>query len=167
MTGWFVVHTHARAEEQAAGHLARQGFTPYLPRIGRTIRHAGRISKTTAPLFPRYLFVALDLEAQRWRAVKSTVGIAGLVSLGEWPTPIDDAVIHEIRDREGEDGLIVLTERPRFQAGQPVMVTQGACRSLDGLFVAEAGDERVIVMLSLLGRTLRVTLPAASVVACA
>jgi transcriptional antiterminator RfaH len=56
---WYVVQTHPHAENKAAAHLQRQGFATYLPRYLKRRRHARRTEAIAAPLFPRYLFVAL------------------------------------------------------------------------------------------------------------
>jgi transcriptional antiterminator RfaH len=80
---WYVVHTHPRAEAKALLNLDRQGFSCYLPRYLKRRRHARRLETVAAPLFPRYLFVALDLACQRWWSIRSTFGVADLVFNGE------------------------------------------------------------------------------------
>ena len=84
---WFVAHTHPHAEGKATTHLNRQGFGIYFPRYLKRRRHARRIETVAAPLFPRYLFVAIDLNIQRWRSIYSTVGVSRLVCNGDDPTP--------------------------------------------------------------------------------
>src|SRR5207248_8970534 len=73
---WFVAHTHPHAEGKATAHLNRQGFDIYLPRYLKRRRHARQVETVVAPLFPRYLFVAIDLNVQRWRSIYSTVGVS-------------------------------------------------------------------------------------------
>ena len=73
---WYVVQTHPHAEAKAASHLERQGYSIYLPRYLKRRRHARRIEIVAAPLFPRYLFVAIDPLTQRWRSIQSTIGVA-------------------------------------------------------------------------------------------
>ena len=68
---WYVVHTQPHAEDKAIFNLRRQGFETYLPKYLRTRRHARRTEQVARPLFPRYLFVALDLAVQPWRAIQS------------------------------------------------------------------------------------------------
>src|SRR5919197_1504940 len=97
---WYVVQTHAHAEAKALGHLVRQEFTPYLPRYLKRRRHARRIETVAAPLFPRYLFVTIDMVCQRWRSIHSTIGVARLVSNGEGPIPGPGAGIGGIKARE-------------------------------------------------------------------
>src|SRR5947209_3993566 len=58
---WYVAQTHPRAEAKAAEHLDRQGFHVYLPNFRKRRRHARRVETVTAPLFPRYLFVSVDM----------------------------------------------------------------------------------------------------------
>src|SRR5664279_3292931 len=77
---WYVAQTHVHAETKATLHLRRQGFDVYLPRYRKQRRHARRVDIVAAPLFPRYLFVSVDLATQRWRSIRSTVGITRPVS---------------------------------------------------------------------------------------
>ena len=69
---WYAVHTHAGAESRAVWHLERQGFAAYLPQYSKRRRHARRTEWVRAPLFPRYLFVWVDIAKQRWQAIQST-----------------------------------------------------------------------------------------------
>ena len=64
---WFVVHTLPHRESGAKGHLENQGYRTFLPRRWKTRRHARKLETVLAPLFPRYLFIALDLNRDRWR----------------------------------------------------------------------------------------------------
>ena len=108
------MRTQPRAESKARAHLGRQGFETYLPRYFKKRRHARRVETVQAPLFPSYLFVAIDREKQRWRSISSTVGVSHLVCNGEEPAPVPDYVIDALRDREDETGLIRLPVRPRL-----------------------------------------------------
>ena len=94
---WYVVQTHAHAETKAIAHLARQGFKAYLPRYLKRRRHARRIETVSAPLFPRYLFVTIDMVCQRWRAIRSTIGVARLVCNGDDPVPVADNIIETLK----------------------------------------------------------------------
>src|SRR5205823_8571760 len=93
---WYVVHTQPHHECLAETNLRRQGFATYLPRYLRRCRHARRTETVPRPLFPRYLFVALDLARDRWRAVQSTFGVSHLVVAGDAPAPVPDGVVEEI-----------------------------------------------------------------------
>lgn len=157
---WFVAHTHPHAEAKAMAHLNRQGFQIYFPRYLKRRRHARRIETVAAPLFPRYLFVAIDLNIHRWRSICSTVGVSRLVCNGDDPTPVPEGVVETLRTREDAGGFIKLDCRPRFCAGDRVRVLDGAFSSCLGLFEGMAERERIAILLDLLGRKVRVVLDA-------
>jgi len=156
---WYVVHTHAGAELHARRHLERQGFSCYLPQYLKRRRHARRVDWVSAPLFPRYAFVSLDIAEQRWQAIQSTVGVRYLICGDRKPLPVPDQIIDELRERETEKGLIDLARQSPFRSGERVQVTQGALIDQIGIFECSSGAERAIVLLRLLGRDLRVTVP--------
>ena len=78
---WFLVHTQPHSERKAELHLGAQGFRAFLPQIQKTIRHARQLRTVRAPLFPRYMFLILDLGRDRWLSVRSTVGVLLTVHL--------------------------------------------------------------------------------------
>ena len=155
---WYVVHTHPRAEAKALLNLDRQGFSCYLPRYLKRRRHARRLETVAAPLFPRYLFVALDLACQRWWSIRSTFGVADLVFNGERPAPVSGGIIQLLKEREDERGFVGLPQRPRFVPGETVCVIGGVFSPCLGLFEEMLDRERVVVLLELLGRKVRVAM---------
>jgi transcriptional antiterminator RfaH len=155
---WYVVHTRPRAEARAVLNLDRQGFTCYLPRYVKRRRHARRVETVAAPLFPRYLFVALDLARQQWWSVRSTFGVADLVFNGEQPARIPSGVIQDLKAREDEHGFVGLPRRPQFAPGDQVRIVDGVFSACLGLFEGMADRERVAVLLDLLGRKVRVVM---------
>jgi transcriptional antiterminator RfaH len=157
---WFVAHTHPHAETKATTHLNRQGFEIYFPRYLKRRRHARRIETVAAPLFPRYLFVAIDLNVQRWRSIYSTVGVSRLVCNGDDPTAVPDGIVEALKTRQDLNGFIKLDSRPPFRAGDRVRVLDGAFSSCLGLFEGMAERERIAILLDLLGRKVRVVLDA-------
>ena len=58
---WYVVQTQVNGEAKAAQNLLRQGYEIYLPRYLKRRRHARKMDFTAKPLFPRYMFVAIDI----------------------------------------------------------------------------------------------------------
>jgi transcriptional antiterminator RfaH len=157
---WFVAHTHPHAEGKATAHLNRQGFEIYFPRYLKRRRHARRTETVAAPLFPRYLFVAVDLNVQRWRSIYSTVGVTRLVCNGDGPTPLPNGIVEALKGREDANGFIKLDSRSPFRAGDRIRVLDGAFTSCLGLFEGMAERERIAILLDLLGRKVRVVLDA-------
>ena len=155
---WYVAQTHPHAEGKASMHLHRQGFISYFPRYLKVRRHARRLEKVAAPLFPRYLFVSVECATQRWLSIDSTFGVVRLVRAGEWPAPVPQHVIEALKHREDADGFVQLAPRPRFAPGDKVRVSSGAFCDCVGLFQGMTSQERVTILLELLGRKARVAL---------
>ena len=155
---WFVAQSHVHAETKAAMHLGRQGFEVYLPRYRKQRRHARRIDVVAAPLFPRYLFVCIDLGAQRWHSIQSTIGVARLVGNGDEPSMVSAEIIAGLRVREDADGFVLLEQRPRFSPGDRVRISEGAFCDCLGLYEGISGEHRSAILLDLLGRKVRVVL---------
>lgn len=162
MDRWYAIHSQPRAEARAAHHLRNQEFDVYLPRYRKRIRHARRTEVVRSPLFPRYLFVRMDVEERQWRSINGTVGVQYLVCNGELPVPIPDAVIDSIRARENEDGTVQLSPAS-FRRGQPLRIVDGPLAELSGLFENMVDEERVMLLLDLMGRQVRIRLPVHSV----
>jgi transcriptional antiterminator RfaH len=155
---WYVVRTHPHAEAKAVAHLERQGYSVYLPRYLKRRRHARRIEIVPAPLFPSYLFVMIDMFAQRWRSIQSTIGVSRLVCRGDEPAVLPAAVINELQNRHNHAGFVQFDLRPRFNPGDKVRVVDGAFATCLGLYEGMADRERVAILLDLLGRKVRVVL---------
>ena len=159
MKKWYVIYTQAMAESKAAFHLRRQGYDTYLPVYSKRRRHARKTTKVLAPLFPRYLFVCLDIASQSWRAIRSTVGVSHIVCNGEMPSPVPEILINEIRTREGDDGVVMMNYPGALAPGDSVRIEEGPLQNQKGLFSGISADQRVVVLLSLLGREMEVCLP--------
>jgi transcriptional antiterminator RfaH len=157
---WYVVQTQVNGEAKAAQNLQRQGFDIYLPRYLKRRRHARRIDFVARPLFPRYMFVAIDIATQRWRSIQSTFGVSRLVCNGDDPAVVPDGVVFALKAREDDKGFVKMDLRPSFAAGDKVRVLAGAFVDNAGLFDGMADHDRVSILLEMLGRKVRVLLDA-------
>ena len=110
-TRWYLIHSHPHAELKALQHLRRQGFDTYLPRYLKQRRHARRLEKVPAPLFPSYLFAAVDMSRQRWLSIDSTIGVTRLVRNGNEPAVVPVSIVEALRRRENADGFVQLDHR--------------------------------------------------------
>ena len=162
---WYVAQTHPNAENKAVAHLRRQGFVTYLPRYLKRRRHARRVDVVSAPLFPRYLFVEIDIAVQRWRSIYSTIGVSQLICTGDTPTPVSNQVVTLLKDREDAAGFIQLGYRPQFRVGDKIRVLDGVFCDCLGLYDGMSDRDRVTILLDLLGRKVRVLVDAECVAA--
>ncbi len=156
-SAWYVAQTQFQSEAKAGANLAQQGFEVYVPRYLRTVRHARRVNVVRAPLFPNYIFVSIDLETQRWRAINSTIGVKRLVGHEGTPARIPTDVVERLKEHEQADGFLsIVSPTVRFKAGDAVRILRGAFDSCYGIFQAKTDHERVEILLDILGRKVRV-----------
>jgi transcription elongation factor/antiterminator RfaH len=153
---WYLAHTLPKSESKAELHLGAQGFRTYLPRIRKTIRHARQLRTVQAPLFPRYLFVILDLGRDRWLSVRSTIGVSHLYTTRDGrPVPLPAGVVESLIERSEanlmrlDDGLV---------KGQRVRILSGPFADFVGTLERLDAAERVKVLLEMMGTAVAVTL---------
>lgn len=158
MGAWYVVRTKTGAEDRAVWHLGNQGFETYLPRYRKQVRHARKTETVLRPLFPGYVFVWLDLGCQRWRAINGTVGVISLVQFGDTPRPIPTVLVDTIRVREDAAGAVNVTPQG-LKVGDRVRVREGAFAEYTALLDEVSDDKRVFLLLDLMGREVRVSMP--------
>jgi transcriptional antiterminator RfaH len=164
MVRWYLIHTKPTREVVAEDNLRRQGYQVYYPRLLRPARIRGRWVDRVASLFPRYLFLRLVVGHQAMGPVRSTVGVANIVRFGYDYTVVPDAIVENLRLRaDPETGLHRLHDHALFKPGSNVRIVAGVFDGLEGVFQRESGDERVVLLLGLLGRDTLVQLPAAFV----
>ena len=152
---WYVAKTHPNGEQKALFHLQRQGFDVYLPRYFRRVSHARRISWQPRPLFPTYLFVTMSGPDQRWRAINSTVGVAHLICDERGPLPVPAGVVEGIQADEDDRGLVLTGRKVPFEKGAEVQIMSGAFADHIGHFEGATDDERVVILLDLMGRQVK------------
>ncbi len=162
---WFAVHSLPHREAGAQQQLENQGFHTFLPRCLKTRRHARKLESVLAPIFPRYLFVVLDLDRDRWRSVNGTFGVARLVMMaGDRPQPAPRGVVEALialadsRDVRGFDG------GGRLTVGQKVRILAGPFAEQIGLLQRFDDNGRVRLLLDIMGGEIGVTLPRAALV---
>lgn len=119
-------------------------------------RRNGRRRYVEEPFFPRYLFIHLDQTNDNWSPIRSTMGVSSLVRFGMQPVSVNDEIIELIKQRENPEGLHELEDG--LTKGNNVRVLDGPMMGLEGVFVAKTGEQRVMLLLDLMGKTTRVQL---------
>ncbi len=153
MTGnWYVIHSKPRQERKAEENLQTQGFKVYLPRLKRSIRRAGKWVKVIEPLFPRYLFIYLVMHEDDLSPIRSTRGVSRLLRFGDVPAKAPDSFIEALQSKENPEAGCLVQGDERFEQGSKVAIVEGPLKGLKGLIQSDSGEERVILLLNLLGR---------------
>lgn len=134
----------------------RQGYHCYRPQHSCECIVRGRRQIKVQSLFPGYLFIALA-DDSNWAPLRSTRGVARVVSFGGMPVKVDVRLIAQLQQRAGQ------AFKPVLQQGENVRITDGSFAELDAIFLAMDGDERVLLLLNLLNRQQQVRVPLASI----
>jgi len=159
MKQWFVVHTQPCKEFIAAQHLSAQGFEVYLPQFKKMRRHARKVQEVLAPLFPRYLFIGVDLEIDRWRSVNGTKGVSYVLMDGENPAVVPANIISDLKAQETREGILPVGSLSLFSKGDTVRILEGAFKDHSAVFESLNDNQRVQLLLNFLGRTMKIVLP--------
>ncbi|MBO0662450.1 transcriptional activator RfaH [Jiella sp. MQZ9-1] len=153
----YAVHCRAGRESRAVANLERQAFDVFLPLLrSRQIRN-GRASDVLRPLFPSYIFVSFDPAATAWRRINGTFGVKRLVTLGDAPQPVDPAFMTMLRHACDDQGVFSFRNASGFRQGERVMLASGPLAEMVGTIEAMSGTNRALLLLSILGRSTRVS----------
>ncbi len=154
---WYVCLTKPRQERQAQVHLQEQGYEVYLPLLCSWQQRAGQWQRSDSIMFPRYAFVRPGSSEQSIAPVRSTPGVSSLVRFG----PVLGCLAPERLDalRSLVDARAQALPTQPIAAGAQVVFSSGPLKGLSGL-VSSVAAERVMVMMSLLGREKLVAVPA-------
>lgn len=166
---YYVAQIHPGAEQVARAELVKAGIAVilltriYEIEVDRVRPWRGGAQRS-APLFPGYLFLNMDLADQGWRIAASRRGVHRLLGTSpETPLAVPVGVVEELvaRWQAGAfDARRAAVGQPRVQVAQTGLVTQA------GHFVNRVGEciyssaKRVDLLIGLM----RVSFPAAQVV---
>lgn len=153
--GWFLAQLKPNCANIADRNLKRQGFETFLPLEEETRQRRGKFVNANRPLFPGYIFVALDVTRGAWRTVNSTYGITRLVSFGNEPTAMPKDLVAQLMGRCDAQGKLLPAKL--LAPGDQVTLTKGPFAN----FVAEvekiAPDQRVWVLMDIMGAQTRIS----------
>lgn len=149
---WYLILTKPSSEELARVNLERQGYRVYFPRALQRKSYRGRWQDKVSALFPRYLFLQLNIASQVLAPVRSTFGVVDAVRFGADYAVVSDQVVDGLMRRADPQSGLHEIKRPLLTPGEIVRVVAGAFAGLEGVFEREIGEDRVVVLFKLLGR---------------
>jgi transcription elongation factor/antiterminator RfaH len=145
---WYLVHTRPNNERRAELNLEAQGFATFLPQQEKTIRHARRFTTVRRPLFPRYLFVRLDIGRDRWLSVNGTIGVSRLLTQEGRPVAVPFGIVEGLLVHS-DTGLTRLDGS--LAEGQRVRILSGPLADFTATVLRLDARRRVDVLLEIMG----------------
>lgn len=156
---WYLAQLKPSGLISAERNLARQGFASFCP-LQRMVKTEKKLAKLVdKPLFPGYLFINFDPATSPWRKINSTYGVAKLVTFGlQAPMPVPMGLVSGLKSRCDEFGHLL---PPRnLKKGEKVRVLSGPFSDFITTIDQVSDDQRIWVLLDLMGRQTRVAMEA-------
>ena len=143
MKNWYLIKTKPRQEKIAIQNLENQGYEVFCP--------MAKINNLSVVLFPSYLFAQLNDKTQNWSPINSTKGVSHFVKFGWNFAKVPTSVIEYIKTNQHitTDKLKNLN---KFKPGDKVQISDGPFKNWMAIFKCYKSDERVILLMDLLGR---------------
>ena len=143
MKNWYLLKTKPRQEIIAKQNLKNQGYGSFCPIV--------KINNRLVVLFPGYLFVQLNEKTQNWSPINSTKGVSHFVKFGLNFAKVPISVIEFIKTNQHLTAD-KLKDLNNFKTGDKVQISDGAFKNWVAIFKCYKSDERVILLMNLLGR---------------
>ncbi len=161
MSNWYLIHTKIRQERVALENLERQGFECFLPQIRAEKLRQGQLQVVQEALFPRYLFISrgTGLESQSWSPIRSTVGVSRLVTFGQNPAKIDDALVNELRAKSESTEV----QLRHFELSEQVVMNNGRFVGVEAIYQMVDGEGRVMLLLNIMCKAAKTAVSPASI----
>ena len=154
---WYVVYAKPRKEDSVIFHAKRKGVETFFPKL--LLPHQLVKRQKIVPLFPSYVFVRVEVPEQ-YDYVRWSPGVKYVVNFNGTPAPVDDHIVHFLRHQADPEGI--LAARSTLETGQEVRINDGPFTGLVGIIQNPPDAKgRVKVLLELLGRQVKVEVPAA------
>jgi transcription antitermination factor NusG len=149
---WFALMVKSRHEKLVSALLCEKGYVQFLPLYKSHHRHAGKLRLVELPLFSSYTFCHFDF-AQRW-PILMIPGVLSIVGMGKTPAPVDEREIQALQAiaHTGIDAK----PWPYMTVGDRVEIERGPLCGLQGLLVRDESQDRIVVSVALLQRSIAV-----------
>jgi transcription elongation factor/antiterminator RfaH len=153
---WYVATTLPRKEQLAVANLRNQDYRSFMPLQSVTRRHARKFRIESAPVFPRYIFVILDVERHRWRSINGTLGVQRLIMDGDRPLAVVPGVVETLVVSSDQRGVL-LYKSDELVVGDRIQLLAGPFSGALGILQRLDGNGRVQLLLDLLRGPVRAT----------
>ena len=156
MKNWYLIKTKPRQEKIAKQNLENQAYRTFCPIVN--------INNRLVVIFPGYLFVQLNEKTQNWSPINSTKGVSHFVKFGLNFAKVPISVIEFIKANQHLTAD-KLKDLNKFKTGDKVQISDGVFNNFVAIFKSYKSDERVILLMDLLGQEQSLSFKKKSVIA--
>ena len=153
---WIVARNKPNQDKIALINLERQNFEFFQPTFKTMSRRQNKFKEIIKPVFPGYIFIAINLEENNWHTINNTRGISRILVFGNEIPLIRCELIKELQHR------FSLNNDPKtadqFKIGMNAEITNGPFSKLIGKIDEIDTDQRIWMLLDILGNQTRVSI---------
>jgi transcriptional antiterminator RfaH len=153
---WYCIQCHPQQETVALRHLDQQGIKTFLPTLVKMSGSVLRPKVVRQPLFPGYMFASFYL-CESWQRIFNTQGVKHLFrSSAGAPMVISTMDMQRIQEQSmnGDQSMV---------AGDAARIMSGPWQGQRGTFQHMTRQQRVVILISMLGKEMRLAFDHAQV----
>ena len=150
-SNWLLLQVKPRQEMRALENLERQQGECYCPLIHVEKLSRGKRIQVEEALFPGYVFINFGSQKSNltYTAIRSSRGVSKIVRFGEELAKVPEALVLQIKDCE-KASVSSLNALNLPQKGDTVIIVEGPFKDLQAVYSQTDGQQRSIVLISLL-----------------
>ena len=153
-SSWILVYTKAKEEKRAKENLERQGYETFLPLMAKTNNLESKEVSFEA-IFPRYIFIKINLSSDNWISIKSTKGVSHLGLFGDKFATVPYQIIELLKSKVDANNIFFpKTLTHQFQEGDKLTINKGRFAGVEAIFLSNKSKERVRLLLKFLNTSI-------------
>ena len=153
---WIVARNKPNQDKIALINLERQNFEFFQPTFKTMSKIQNKFKEIIKPVFPGYIFIAINLEDKNWHKINNTRGISSIIVFGNEIPLIRCELIEALKHRFSLDSIP--KEANPLEVGMNAEITNGPFAQLIGKIEEIDADQRIWILLDILGTQTRVSI---------
>ena len=153
---WIVARNKPNQDNIALINLERQNFEFFQPTFKTMSRRQNKFMEIIKPVFPGYIFISINLEEKNWHKINNTRGISSIIVFGNEIPLIHCEIIEALKHRFSVNNTPKAAEP--FEVGMNAEITNGPFAELIGKIEEIDADQRIWILLDILGTQTRVSI---------
>jgi transcription antitermination factor NusG len=156
---WLAAYTRSQHEAKVAEQLNGKGLESLLPTFEKFTRWSDRVRRSTAPLFPGYVFVHVSKGEQV--LVLQTFGVVKLVSVAGRPVQLREEEVERLQACSAHPGVV--EPHPFLRIGHRVRVKHGPFVGCEGILLEKQNGARLVITVEQIMKSVAINLHGADV----